>query len=230
MHAQIVPQSSPVVLDRAVAVVNDRAILASDVQNEIHLSILEPGGGERQSETPQEALERIISRTLIRQQIREEDEQSLVPTDKEVAERIDQIRNQLPVCVRANCASDTGWKNFLATHGLTKNQVEGYVRSRMETLRFIGVRFQQGIHISQEAIEDYYHNKLLPQYPGGEPVPPLDQVSTRIQEILLQQQVTELFSGWLDNLRSQGDIEVLDPSLEAAVPGSDHANPAQGVR
>jgi hypothetical protein len=45
-------------------------------------------------------------------------------------------------------------------------------------------------------------------------VPPLDQVAPRIQEILLQQQVNTLFDGWLDNLRKQGEIEVLDPSLD----------------
>jgi len=41
----------------------------------------------------------------------------------------------------------------------------------------------------------------------------LDKVSPRIQEILLQQQVNELFDNWLTDLRRQGDVEVLDPSL-----------------
>jgi len=38
-------------------------------------------------------------------------------------------------------------------------------------------------------------------------------VSPRIQEILLQQQVNALFGEWLQNLRKQGDVEVLDPAL-----------------
>jgi hypothetical protein len=230
LHAQNASADSPVVLDRVVAVVNGRAILASDLTSEIHLSILEPSGEERRTETPQDALDRIIARTLIRQQIREEDEQSLVPTDNEVAIRIEQIRNQLPACVHAGCATDSGWKAFLAMHDLTQDQVEGYVRNRMETLQFIEVRFRQGLHISQEEIENYYHNTLLPQYPAGQPVPSLDKVSARIEEILLQQQVTGLFSGWLDNLRSQGDIEVLDPSLEGALPSQTPGKQEQQVR
>lgn len=227
--AQTAPAGSTVVIDRVVAVVNDRAILASDVENEMHLAVLEPDNGGRRSETPQDALEHLISRTLIRQQIREEDEQSLAPTEKEVAARIEQIRRQLPVCVQADCATDAGWKAFLDIHHLTTADVEDYVRNRMETLSFIEVRFRQGIHIPEEEIQNYYRNTLLPQYPAGESAPPLNQVSSRIEEILLQQHLNEVFTGWLDNLRSQGDIEVLDPSLEGSAP-NDQASPVQGVR
>ena len=56
----------------------------------------------------------------------------------------------------------------------------------------------------------------MPQYAAGEAVPSLDAVATRIQEILLQQQVNVLFDDWLKNLRQQGDVEVLDPELETA--------------
>jgi peptidyl-prolyl cis-trans isomerase SurA len=128
--------------------------------------------------------------------------------------------------VHENCATDAGWKAFLDSHGLTEQRVGAYLRSRLEILRFIEMRFRQGIHIPQEEIEAYYHNTLLPQYPPGQPAPPLDQVSQRIEEILLQQQVTGMFSGWLDNLRKQGDIEILDPSLEAAT-GSGQPSPVQ---
>ena len=44
----------------------------------------------------------------------------------------------------------------------------------------------------------------------------MEQVEPRIEEILLQQKVNVLFGDWLDNLRKQGDVEVLDPSLEPA--------------
>ena len=51
------------------------------------------------------------------------------------------------------------------------------------------------------------------EYAPGESTPPLDQVAQRIQEILLEQQVNKLFDNWLNNLRQQGDVEVLDPAL-----------------
>jgi peptidyl-prolyl cis-trans isomerase SurA len=209
--------ASPVVLDRVVAVVNNRAILFSDVEDEIRLSVLDPVRGGQGPLTEQHALEELISRTLIEQQIRQEDLQAIEPSHQEVDSRLEDLRKQLPACIRQNCASDAGWKAFLASHGLTAQRVEAYARYRVEILRFIEQRFRQGIQISQQQIEDYYHNTLLPQYAPGEAVPSLDQVASRIQEILLQQQVNVLFDNWLDNLRQQGDVEVLDPKLAPAL-------------
>ncbi len=219
--------ASPLVLDRVVAVVNRHAILKSDVDDEIRLSVLDPNGMGQGKPTPQRALDQLISRTLIEQQIRQEDLQSIEPSQAEVNARLDQIRKQLPACVRQNCASDAGWKAFLKSHGLTPERVESYLRYRLEILSFIEQRFRQGIQISQQQIETYYRDTLRPQYAPGEAVPPLDQVASRIQEILLEQQVNVLFDNWLKNLRQQGDVEVLDPELESAetADGTEGADP-----
>jgi hypothetical protein len=135
--------------------------------------------------------------------------------------RLAEIRKELPACVRLNCASDAGWKAFLASHGLTAERVDSYLRFRLEILRFVEQRFRQGIQITAQEIESYYHDTLLPQYAVGEATPTLDKVSQRIQEILLQQQVNVLFDEWLENLRKQGDVEVLDPALATPEAQSD---------
>jgi peptidyl-prolyl cis-trans isomerase SurA len=214
LRAQSTQDSTPVVLDRVVAVVNGRAILSSDLREETLLSILEPSDKEAGTETPQEALQRLISRTLIRQQIREEDARSILLSADAIQERILEIRKQLPICVRENCATEAGWSAFLSRHGLTQRRVTAYLRDRMEILRFIEIRFRQGIQISQQEVEAYYRDTLVPQYQAGQTPPELSAVAPRIEEILLQQQVSEMFSGWLDSLRKQGEVEVLDPSLE----------------
>ncbi len=212
--AQNTLTASPVVLDRVVAVVNNQVILASDVDDEMRLSVLEPRTAPRTPESPRAALERLISRALIQQQIRDEEAQATVPTSDEVAARIATLRKELPGCVSQDCATDDGWKAFLASHSLTQQRVETYIRSRLEILRFIEMRFRQGISISRNEVEAYYRDTLLPQYPAGEKAPALDQVEPRIEEILLQQRVNVLFSDWLENLRKLGDVEVLDPALE----------------
>jgi len=224
--AQAPAPAAPVVLDRVVAVVNNQAILGSDIDHEIRLSVLDPGRGGLGVLTPTRALDQLIGRALIQQQIRQEDQQAADPPQAEVNARLGEIRRELPACVRQNCSSDAGWKAFLAAHTLTEDGVETYLRYRLEILRFIEQRFRQGISISPEEIATYYHDTLLPQYAKGEAIPTLDKVSARIQEILLQQRVNGLFDDWLNNLRKQGDVEVLDPTLEApshespAAPGS----------
>lgn len=207
--------ATPVVLDRVEAVVNRQVILASDLDKEIRLSVLDPAVGVRGVQTRARALELLISRSLIQQQIRQEDVQAVEPTQHEVDARLAELRKELPACVHQNCASDAGWKAFLAASDLTPSEVETYLRNRIEILRFIEQRFRQGIQISQQEIETYYKDTLLPQYASRESAPPLDKVSSRIQEILLQEQVNALFSDWLQNLRKQGDVEILDPAYAA---------------
>jgi len=204
-----------VVLDSVVAVVNRHVILDSDIDQEIRLSVLDPGRAGRGDLTRRRALDQLISRALIEQQIRREDAQAAEPSAAEVNARLAEIRKELPTCVHQNCASDAGWTAFLAAHGLTPERVDAYLRYRLEILRFIELRFRPGIHISPQDIETYYRDTLLPQYAPGEAVPSLDKVSPRIEEVLLQQQVTVLFDEWLTNLRKQGDVEILDPSLES---------------
>jgi hypothetical protein len=215
LQAQQSLSTSPVVIDRVVAVVNNQAILASDIEDEIRLSVLDPNRGGMGTLTPQRALEQLIGRTLIQQQIRQEDELAVAATPEELAARLKEIRTEIPACVRVNCATDEGWKAFLAAHDLSEERVEAYLRYRVEILRFIEERFRQGIRITPQEIESYYRNTLLPQYSKPSEIPPLDKVSQRIQEILLQQHVNALFEDWLNNLRKQGDIEILDQSLES---------------
>ena len=211
--AATVPPANAMVLDRVVAVVNNRAILASDVDDEVRLAVLDPGRAGAVL-TPKRALEQLISRALIQQQIRQEDEQAAEPSQAEIDARLAQIRKEVPACIHFNCATEQGWSAFLVAHGLTTQRVESYLRYRVQILRFIEQRFRQGIRIAPEEIEKYYRETLLPQYAPGEAIPPLDEVAPRIQEILLERQVNVLFDDWLRNLRKQGDVEVFDPALE----------------
>ncbi len=209
--------SAPVILDRVVAVVNKHPILASDVDEEIRLSVLDEAQPSQAPLTRQQALQQLISRALIEQQIRQEDAEAAEPAPQEVAARVSELRRELPACMRRNCATDAGWSRFLAEHGLTGKRVEAYIRYRMEILSFIEQRFRSGIRISEPEIEAYYKDTLLPQYSAGGPAPALKEVAPRIEEILLERQVNVLFDQWLESLRKQGDVEILDPAFQPAV-------------
>jgi len=207
---------APVVLDKVVAVVNKSVILASDLDDEIRLSVLDASQIGQGVPTRERALEQLISRTLVEQQINEEAAVATQPTAEEVSARVDDLRRELPACVHSQCDTDAGWSAFLNTHGLTEQRVEAYLRYRLEILQFIENRFRQGIRISQEEIDSYYKQTLMPQFAAGEAVPPLNRVAPRIEEILLEQKVNALFDQWLDDLRQQGDVQILDPALESA--------------
>lgn len=227
---QSVAPAPPIVLDRVVAVVNKHPILASDVDDEIRLSILDDNQVGQAPLTRERALQQLISRALIEQQIRQGDAEAAEPKQKEVDARVSELRRELPACVRQDCATEAGWNQFLAEHGLTDRRVEAYIRYRMEILSFIEQRFRSGIRISESEIEAYYNGTLLPQYVAGEPVPPLKEIAPRIEEILLEQQVNVLFDQWLENLRKQGDVEILEPALEPAAKAAPQADPESDVK
>src|SRR5258708_1596871 len=181
--SQAPPLASPVVLDSVVAVVNRHPILASDIDEEMRLSVLDASRTGQGVLTRHRALELLISRTLIQEQIQREEMQTTELTADDVNARLLEIRKELLACVHQNCATEAGWNAFLAAHDLTPEQVDAYFRNRLEILRFIEQRFRPGIHISPQDVEDYYRNTLLPQYTPGETVPPLEQVSPRIHQM-----------------------------------------------
>jgi len=96
----------------------------------------------------------------------------------------------------------------------------------MAILHFIDIRFQSGIRIAPEAISAYYQKTLVPALKKHrEAAPPLSEVSARIKEILLQQQVSGLFQDWLSSLRDQGNIRIVDPAYSTdLVPASEESS------
>ncbi len=69
-----------------------------------------------------------------------------------------------------------------------------------------------GIRISPEEIKTYYEKTMLPEYARQKAkAPPLDAISERIQEVLLQQQVSSLLNDWLQSLKAQGSVRMMKP-------------------
>jgi peptidyl-prolyl cis-trans isomerase SurA len=201
-----------VVLDHVVAVINGSVILQSDVTEEVRYAVLQPFSINTARNTPRNALQRLIDRDLILQQM-QMGQTVTPPTPAQVQERITQLRGLIPDCARYHCETDAGWQTFLQTHGLTEKEVEAHWSQRMLILSFIQSRFGAGIRITPAEIADYYNKTLLSQLRGKVANPPaLAAVSTRIEEILLQQRVSSLLLEWLQSLKSEGSVSILDPT------------------
>jgi hypothetical protein len=142
-------------------------------------------------------------------------------SQKDLDDSLMELRQSLPDCKHRDCVSETGWREYLATLGLTPARVAEYWTRRMAVLRFIELRFRSGNRVTPEEIAKYYRDSLVPKYAKPEDAPPLDKVSQRIQEILLQQKVNALLNDWLKSLQDQGQVEILDPALKAAAAGEE---------
>jgi peptidyl-prolyl cis-trans isomerase SurA len=219
--AQASSSQQPVVLDSVIAVINGDVLLRSDLQTEIDMAALQPLSLPPGKNFVQRAAQRLINRTLILQQMQSQGMAKNV-SDEEVEKDLASLREQLPDCRKSDCKTDAGWNRFLAEHGLTQGEVLERWRQRMQILNFIDTRFRAGVRISRPDIEEYYNKTLVPQFKKQNvSAPPLDSVSARIEEVLLQQHVNVLLQDWLKNLRDQGNVIILDPALGQSNPSPD---------
>lgn len=214
-------------LDRVVAVINGDVVLGSDVLEEQRFEKLQPFQSKSSGSEDQQALDRVINRTLILQQLKELKEPPQIK-DAEFNTQISDLRKHLPVCGGDKCATDAGWKAVLASQGFTEDQFEHRWRVRMLVLSFIEQRFRAGVRVSKPDIQAYYDNSFVPQFKSRNlPAPPLAKVSPRIDEILLQQHVNGLLAEWLNSLKDQGNVAILDPQfMKAGTQGSSDDNDA----
>lgn len=108
-------------IDRIVAIVNGELILESDIEEEMRFAKLQPyriasGNGPRE-----QALSRLIDRSLILQQ--QKGFSTTPVTDAEVDKAIADLRRDLPACAHYACTTDTGWTKFLSEIGFTPQEL-----------------------------------------------------------------------------------------------------------
>ncbi len=201
-------------VDRIIAIVNGDLVLESDLDEEQRFTRLYPYRIAKGDSLREQALNRLIDRTLILQQ-----EKGLVlppVTDAAVLKDEQDLRADLPECVRRDCKSDAGWKVFLTDKGFTEDELRSRLRLRNQVLRFIEQRFRSGVQITDAQIEEFYRGTMLPEYAKQHvAAPSLTVLRSRIQEVLLQQRVSALLETWLKTLRDSGSVRVLKEGEEA---------------
>jgi peptidyl-prolyl cis-trans isomerase SurA len=198
-----------VVLDRLVAVVNGDMILESDVDEERRFEEVQPYRTAADS-TRARIIERLVDRALILQQAELQPEDAVA--DKDLDAQLATLRKDIPACKQYHCETEDGWKRFLGDHGFTEEEFNARWRQRMVLLKFIEARFRNGVSIKDEDIQDYYDKKMLPEYAKRKVTPPpLDAIRKRVEEVLLQQQVSALLQDWLRSLRAQGSVQIMVP-------------------
>jgi peptidyl-prolyl cis-trans isomerase SurA len=189
------------IVDRVIASVNGHILLQSDWEQEVALEALLNGrpadsftSGERKA-----ALDRLIDRELLREQVRP----SEAPPAGQVAARVAEVRKLQP-----ETATDEGWRAALERHGLTQSALEKRLGEEIQLMKLVEARLRPSIQIDQHAVETYYRDQLLPQLKeaGGREVA-LPEVFGRIRDLLAEQRLNQLLSGWLASLRSASQIQ-----------------------
>lgn len=195
------------IIERVVATVNNRPILQSDWDEEVryeafvnHRPLSSLTAADRKA-----ALDRLIDQELLRQQIRENEEEGLLqPSPPNIQKRLQEIRKKYP-----GADTPATWQTDLKSYGLREEDVARHIALQARLERLIDVRLRPTIHISHSSIETYYQQQLLPELrKAGVKDVPLVEVSPKIEELLTQRKMNELLASWLHDLRSQSDIHM----------------------
>lgn len=215
-------EAEPIVLDRVIAIINGDVLLESDVREEIRFAALQPITVRANQDTPVGALHRLIARTLILRQMKDQRRIDYSVSDEELMKSLMELREEIPICKALDCGTPEGWQSFLASHGLREKEVEDRWRQRLEILKFIEIRFGTSIRVTHQDIQNYYQQSVVPVFQKEDQKPPsVDSVAPRIREILLQQQVNSQLRDWLQSLREQGSVQILDPAYGQSTGGDD---------
>lgn len=131
----------------------------------------------------------------------------------EAKKGLNELRATLHTCAPYSCSSQQGWDKFLNEHGITQQEALDRWSQRMAIAKFINLRFRAGIHITQDQISTYYNHTLVPALEANQvPVPPLKQISPRIEQLLREQHINTMINQWLRSLRAEGSVQILVPA------------------
>lgn len=199
------------VIDRIIATVNGHVILQSDWDEAMRYEALL--NGRSLSEFTDDERRAVLDRLVDQQLLGEQTKSSVFDhaSEAEAASRVAEARNHYPDAI-----TDYGWQAVLAGFGLTEKELLEHVQQQIDLMRLVDAHLRPAVQIDSKTIEAYYRDKFVPQLKqSGVGEVPLNEVSSKIRELLTQEKVNELLVSWLQTLRSESKVDFLND------PGSD---------
>ncbi|MBS1849722.1 MAG: SurA N-terminal domain-containing protein [Acidobacteria bacterium] len=198
------------VLDRIVATVNKQIILQSDWDNAVRYEAFMDGrpAGELGPDDRRAVLNRLIDQELLQEQMPPD---AAHAGEAAIAKRMQAIRQQYPQATTAE-----GWNEVLQQYGIAEKELRDYVALQLDLLRLVDEHLRPTVQVDAKSIESYYNQQLLPELrKSGAKEPALSEASSRIKELLTQQQVNQLLTSWLQSLRTSSTIRTDLPHADS---------------
>lgn len=191
------------VADRTIAVVNTHLLTWSDLDEQMRFEALENG---RALNDLSEADRHTAFEHLVQYQILRDQMQGLArATASDVNSRISEMRAAWKMS-----DDDAKWIATLSHYGISAGELRELVANQVEILRFMEFRVRPLVRISRQEVEDYYTGTLVPQIKAqGANPEPIEAVTPKIRELLVEQKMNVELEKWLETLRAQSRVKVL---------------------
>ncbi len=196
-------------IDRLIVAVNGRVITEGDLDLARNLNAIifydkSPGNSSRDDE-----VERLVDLELMRQELKSF---SMTQEDEtKVDARLQSLRDAY--------AGKGGLPKLLQRLGLQESELVSYLQLESSIMKFVDFRFRPFVQVSEEEVKAYYQTRLTPQLEKARvALPPLVQISARIEEILREEKINAVLEQWMKDVRRHSRIEYFNETGDSANP------------
>lgn len=190
-------------VDRIVAVVNEKVITLTDVRIAEAFGLYAEEIGEEEEDPRSLILQKLIDQKVVIQLSGEE-----VLID---AEKLDQ--NLMRITQRLG-AEEVERK--LTHFGLDWENLKDFLREKMAYQTIISERFSKVNPVSLKEIEEYYQRSYVPaQKEKGVEPKPMMEILDEIESGIKQEKVEAQIQDWIMNLRDKSDIQIIKGGLKS---------------
>lgn len=189
-------RAQQVVVDRAVAKVDQDVILLSDLRELGQFQQLIEG----QAEPEKKRLDELIDQHIIEQEANAAGFKA--PTADEIAAAEKKLADE--------AGGEEKFKQREQETGLTESAVQRQLGRALYFSRYMDYKFRPAAQITDETIQKYYDNDFVKQAQArGQTAPPLSEVKEQIRELLVEEDITARSNQWLDESRAHEKIQIM---------------------
>jgi peptidyl-prolyl cis-trans isomerase SurA len=107
--------------------------------------------------------------------------------------------------VRGGFDSEAAFLEMLAKNGLTEEELRASLDRQLKVTAYLERRFRPLTFVTDEQIEAYYRDELVPELREGRP-PGLEEVSDSIRRILEERAFNARVEEWIEGLKGRARI------------------------
>jgi hypothetical protein len=184
------------VIDRIVARVENDVILLSDIGQLAEYQIFVDG----KAQSDEQILEHLIDQWIVRTEAAAA--RFPQPSDQDVQRSLARLKRSF--------SSPEAFEERKKQSGLTDDEILRQLKSQLYLSNYLDSRFRASIQIDDNAIAEFYKNRLVPRAESrGQTPPTLEAAHDFIQEALVQGAINEQADKWLKESRSRVRVENL---------------------
>ncbi len=196
------------IIDRIAASVGNRVITASDLDRELRVAAFQDGvKADFSPARKRAAVEAMIEQKLIQTELA--NSRYPLPDPAELAPAIEQFK-------KTHFKDDQQYRAALAGYGISEEDFKELLLWQRTLLLFIQVRFETGVQLDAQDVEEYFTRTVKPAAEAAHPGQPvsLEDYRDQIERTLTGQRADREMDTWLRDVRRRTNVVVHEEVLQ----------------